>query len=246
MGTKDHEYTRVLLDDFKAETINASRRGHPQHTRLYKRLLKTRTMTWRPQRRICPPFADIVAKIDRYIPGSNIKVINATTTMKSSWIPCQHFRGRNKLGRASRSRIFLVSYYGRNPRTPRADTVLQHARMYGYRTEDIGVTPCFSRERLADHFESYTRWKSPPGSPEKIPGRLFRGAVHTGAWTATRSQCFRPEHIGYDVEGRSYNPRNRCGPRNQGKNTDWLDDQLRNIGMPRRARHYHRRLFRVD
>ena len=37
------------------------------------------------------------------------------------------FVGGNKLGRGVTIKNLLVSYYGRHPRNPQADTVLQHA-----------------------------------------------------------------------------------------------------------------------
>ena len=49
------------------------------------------------------------------------------------------FIGGNKLGRGVTIKNLLVSYYGRNPKRAKADTVLQHARMYGYRKKDLGV-----------------------------------------------------------------------------------------------------------
>lgn len=62
------------------------------------------------------------------------------------------FVGGNKLGRGVTIPNLITSYYGRNPKRPNSDTVLQHARMYGYRQAHIGVTRLFLPEKLAEHF----------------------------------------------------------------------------------------------
>lgn len=79
MSTKDHEYTRQLLDDFKAATISAFKnKTSVAYTALQKALKEAYDDLVSTEKSI-PLFTDIVAKIEFYIPGSNIKLINATT-----------------------------------------------------------------------------------------------------------------------------------------------------------------------
>jgi hypothetical protein len=80
-------------------------------------------------------FADLVEAIGFFSPGIMVKLVNGETdedvAVKS---PFNLFVGGNKLGRGVTIKNLLVSYYGRHPKKPQADTVLQHARMYGYLT----------------------------------------------------------------------------------------------------------------
>ena len=79
-------------------------------------------------------FDDLVEAIEFFSPGITVKLVNKETdvdvAVKS---PYNLFVGGNKLGRGVTIKNLLVSYYGRHPKKPQADTVLQHARMYGYR-----------------------------------------------------------------------------------------------------------------
>ncbi|MBV2197144.1 Z1 domain-containing protein [Bacillus velezensis] len=50
----------------------------------------------------------------------------------------------------------LVTYYGRSSQAPKVDTILQHARMYGYRERDLGVLRFFTSYSIAEIFtEAY-------------------------------------------------------------------------------------------
>ena len=90
----------------------------------------------------------------------------------------------------------LVSYYGRNPKRAKADTVLQHARMYGYRKKDIGVTRLFLPQILADRFQEIHEMEgSLRNLLEKVPDGAFEGLYITGAWDATRRNVTDPSLI---------------------------------------------------
>ena len=228
-STKDHEYTRLVLDDFKGSVIEAfkskpSTKYNSVEKGLqdaYDDLAKTQTSL--------PPFSEILAKIQFYIPGANIKLINATTSEEIKLDSVFNiFVGGNKLGRGVTIKNLLVSYYGRNPKTPRADTVLQHARMYGYRHGDLGVTRLFLPQRLADHFESIHEMES--SLRELLKNRdSFEGLYISGTWKPTRSNVLDPNTIGYYVEGSSYNPRKPLRTAAAKKNTDWLTQELLSI-----------------
>lgn len=91
-------------------------------------------------------FDELVEAIGFFSPGITVKLVNGETdedvAVRS---PYNLFVGGNKLGRGVTIKNLLVSYYGRNPKRPQADTVLQHARMYGYRRKDIGLLRLVSR-----------------------------------------------------------------------------------------------------
>ena len=228
MGTKDHEYTRLLLDDFKGDTINAFKdKSSAKYAALekgikeaYQDLSNTESL---------PPFADILSKIERYIPGANIKLINAISNddIKLDSV-FNVFVGGNKLGRGVTIKNLLVSYYGRNPKTPRADTVLQHARMYGYRQRDLGVIRLFLPPKLAAHFKSIHEMEK--SLRELLQNRdNFEGLYISGAWSPTRGNVLDPNTIGYYVEGGSYNPRKPLRTSAAIRTTQWLDEQLQHV-----------------
>ena len=218
------------MDDFKAATIIAFKNKPSAAYVTLQKALKEAYNDLATTETFLPPLTDIIAKIEFYIPGCNIKLINATTSEEIKLDSVFNiFVGGNKLGRGVTIKNLLVSYYGRNPRTPRADTVLQHARMYGYRKEDLGVTRLFLPQRLDNHFTSiHEMEKSLRHLLKKYTG-CFEGLYISGDWTATRSNVLDPNTIGYYVEGSSYNPRKPLRTKDSKKNTDWLNDQLRSV-----------------
>ena len=175
------------------------------------------------------PFADILSKIERYMPGANIKLVNAISNDEIKLDSVFNlFVGGNKLGRGVTIKNLLVSYYGRNPKTPRADTVLQHARMYGYRQKDLGVTRLFLPPRLAAHFRSIHEMEK--SLRELLKNReTFEGLYISGTWAPTRSNILDPNTIGYYVEGSSYNPRKPLRTATVKKTTDWLTGELQKV-----------------
>jgi len=61
------------------------------------------------------------------------------------------FVGGNILDRGITIPNLIAFYYGRNPRTMQADTVLQHSRMYGNRDRrDLAVTRFFTSRDVYD------------------------------------------------------------------------------------------------
>jgi len=231
MSTKDHEYTRRVLDDFKGDVISAFKSKPSSKYAAVEKALKEGYDDLAKTQKSLPPFSDILAKIQFYIPGANIKLINATTSDEIKLDSVFNiFVGGNKLGRGVTIKNLLVSYYGRNPKTPRADTVLQHARMYGYRHGELGVTRLFLPQRLADHFKSiHEMEKSLRDLVKKYQDGCFEGLYISGQWAPTRSNILDPNTIGYYVEGSSYNPRHPLRTAAAKKVTQWLDGQLSNV-----------------
>jgi Z1 domain-containing protein len=229
MGTKDHEYTRLLLDDFKGDTISAFKNKSSAKYKAMEKGIKDACDDLSKTDQSLPPFADILEKIERYMPGSNIKLINAISNDEIKLDSVFNiFVGGNKLGRGVTIKNLLVSYYGRNPKTPRADTVLQHARMYGYRQKDLGVTRLFLPPRLAAHFRSIHEMEK--SLRELLKNRdTFEGLYISGDWNATRSNVLDPNTIGYYVEGSSYNPRKPLRTVAAKKTTDWLNEELQKV-----------------
>jgi hypothetical protein len=137
-----------------------------------------------------------------------VKLVNGETdedvAVKS---PYNLFVGGNKLGRGVTIKNLLVSYYGRNPRTPQADTVLQHARMYGYRRKDIGLLRLFLPQQLHVVFRAINKMER--GLRNLIaerPTEEFRGVYLESGISPTRKNILAPGSIGVYSGGSTYNP----------------------------------------
>ena len=153
-------------------------------------------------------FEDLVEAIGFFSPGITVKLVNGQTdedvAVKS---PYNLFVGGNKLGRGVTIKNLLVSYYGRNPKTPQADTVLQHARMYGYRRKDIGLLRLFLPRELHTVFRAINRMER--GLRDLIarkPTEAFRGIYLESGLNPTRRNILAPGSIGVYSGGSTYNP----------------------------------------
>jgi Z1 domain len=153
-------------------------------------------------------FNDLLEAIAFYSPGITVKLVNGETdedvAVRS---PYNLFVGGNKLGRGVTIKNLLVSYYGRNPKRPQADTVLQHARMYGYRRKDIGLLRLFLPNELHVVFKAIHKMES--SLRELIahnPSEEFRGIYIESGLSATRKNVLAPGSIGVYAGGSIYNP----------------------------------------
>ena len=153
-------------------------------------------------------FEDLLKAIEFFSPGTTVKLVNGETdedvAVKS---PFNLFVGGNKLGRGVTIKNLLVSYYGRHPKRPQADTVLQHARMYGYRRKDIGLLRLFLPHQLHVVFKAINKMER--GLRDLIarrPTEEFRGIYVESGLSATRKNVLAPGSIGVYTGGSIYNP----------------------------------------
>ena len=153
-------------------------------------------------------FEKLLKDIEFLSPGIVVKVVNGETdedvAVRS---PYNLFVGGNKLGRGVTIKNLLVSYYGRHPRRPQADTVLQHARMYGYRRKDIGLLRLFLPGELHVVFQAIYRMEC--GLRNLIvqnPSEEFRGVYVESGLSPTRRNVLAPGSIGVYSGGSIYNP----------------------------------------
>ncbi len=179
-----------------------------------------------------PPFEEVIEKIKFYLGGANIRLINAQSsdeiTLSSTY---NIFIGGNKLGRGVTIKNLLVSYYGRNPKRPNADTVLQHARMYGYRQNDLGVTRLFLPERLAENFTLIHEMENALRElVDKYPEGKFEVLYISSPLSATRKNVLDPDSLVAYVAGESINPRYPLRTPEISSHTSWLDQRLQSIG----------------
>lgn len=231
MSTRDHAFIRTLIDSFKESTINAFQKPASSAYLAMMKGLREAYDDLKTTETGLPALDEIVAKIDFYIKGANIKLVNASSSDEIRLDSVfNFFVGGNKLGRGVTIKNLLVSYYGRNPRRPNADTVLQHARMYGYRQRDIGVTRLFLPQVLADHFTSIHQMETALRDLlQKYPDGRFEGIYISGQWEPTRRNVLDPNSLGFYLAGASYNPKYPLRTAAAAKNTTWLDAELRSI-----------------
>lgn len=154
------------------------------------------------------PFNDLVDAVAFFSPGIAVKLVNGETDEDVAVnSPYNLFVGGNKLGRGVTIKNLLVSYYGRNPKKPQADTVLQHARMYGYRRKDIGLLRLFLPPNLYTTFRAIHKMEK--GLRDLIgrnSNETFRGLYVESGLSATRKNVLAPGAIGSYTGGSNYSP----------------------------------------
>jgi len=177
-------------------------------------------------------FEGLVDAIGFLSPGITVKLVNGETdedvAVKS---PYNLFVGGNKLGRGVTIKNLLVSYYGRHPKKPQADTVLQHARMYGYRRKDIGLLRLFLPRELHIVFKAINKMER--GLRELIarrPTEEFRGVYVESGLSATRRNVLAPGAIGMYSGGSNYNPAQIMRDETVKTSTDKIDKKLAALG----------------
>jgi hypothetical protein len=169
--------------------------------------------------------------IEFFSPGTHVKLVNGQTDEDVAVMsPYNLFVGGNKLGRGVTIKNLLVSYYGRHPKRPQADTVLQHARMYGYRRQDIGLLRLFLPEELHRVFKAIHKMER--GLRELIsrrPTEKFRGIYLEGNLSGTRKSVLAPASIGVYSAGSNYNPAQILRDETTISHTQKIDHRLKDV-----------------
>jgi hypothetical protein len=204
--TSDHAHIVNLLRKYKSDLSTKLKAKNPAVIKRLRDAYEDLAATHAGLR--TTSFDDLLETVEFFSPGITVKLVNGETdedvAVKS---PYNLFVGGNKLGRGVTIKNLLVSYYGRNPRTPQADTVLQHARMYGYRRKDIGLLRLFLPQQLHIVFRAINRMER--GLRELIernPSEEFRGVYVESSLSPTRKNILAPGAIGVYSAGSIYNP----------------------------------------
>ena len=204
--TSDHKHIVDLLHKYKAELpagIKAKNSGLLKRLKAaYDDLAKTHTGLKNTE------FGVLLDAIEFFSPGTHVKLVNGETDEDVAVMsPYNLFVGGNKLGRGVTIKNLLVSYYGRHPKRPQADTVLQHARMYGYRRKDIGLLRLFLPEELHRVFKAINKMERALRELiSRRPSEQFRGIYIEGGLSATRKNVLAPGSLGVYTGGSNYNP----------------------------------------
>lgn len=99
-----------------------------------------------------PPLAVLVADLVSRLPRRNIFEINSNSDVEEYPRAINFLVGGNILGRGITIENLLVTYYLRAAKISQMDTVLQHARMFGYRSKILRYTRLFSPQSLVERF----------------------------------------------------------------------------------------------
>jgi hypothetical protein len=102
-----------------------------------------------------PSFEEVISEAARAIASTEVIEINSKTGAGVSPSPSRRhtlYIGGTKIGRGVTIKNLLVTYYGRDALYPQIDTVLQHARMYGYRQAELPAIRIYLPQNLGIRF----------------------------------------------------------------------------------------------
>jgi hypothetical protein len=228
--TDDHKHIVELLRKYKADLASGL---EAKNAKLVSRLRAAFDDLAETHKGLAKAnFDQLLSRIKFLSAGIYVKLVNGETDEDVALhAPYNLFVGGNKLGRGVTIKNLLVSYYGRHPKTPQADTVLQHARMYGYRRKDIGLLRLWLPPELHAVFTAINEMER---SLRKLiadrPDEEFRGVYLENGLQATRRNVLVPGAIGVYTGGGTYNPAQILRDDASTKNTVKLDKLLADIG----------------
>jgi hypothetical protein len=227
--TSDHKHIVELLRKYKADLGSGLK---VKNAKLIARLRAAFDDLAGTHKQLAKAdFNKLLSRIEFLSAGIAVKLVNGETDEDVALhAPYNLFVGGNKLGRGVTIKNLLVSYYGRHPRTPQADTVLQHARMYGYRRKDIGLLRLWLPPELHEVFRAINEMEL---SLRKLiaesPDEEFRGVYLENGLQATRRSVLVPGAVGVYTGGSTYNPAQILRDDVGAKHTNELDKLLANI-----------------
>jgi len=99
-----------------------------------------------------PQFDAILERIRKRLPRREVPLVNSANSPVEFGRQLNFIVGGNILGRGLTIDNLLVTYYLRRARVSQMDTVLQHARMFGYRRALMPYTRVFLPDSLAARF----------------------------------------------------------------------------------------------
>lgn len=156
-----------------------------------------------------PSFQDVVDDLAQFIVGTEIQILNSDKEQEQPSYDRRYniLIGGTKLARGVTIKNLLVTYYGRQALTTNMDTMLQHARMYGYREKDLDVTRLFVTEDVAERFRLINESEEALRDIiQRYPNEVYRGIYIGQRLHATRSNVLNPNTVGAYAAGSSYFP----------------------------------------
>ncbi|MEX0650178.1 MAG: Z1 domain-containing protein [Candidatus Andersenbacteria bacterium] len=137
---------RTFVDDIYKKLLTDASKIEEELKVAYNELKKTATDV--------PALPQLKQTMIRQLGAKKILVINAATKRQgiSYGNSINFLIGGNTLGRGIAIPKLLVTYYTRGGRISQMDTMHQHARMFGYRKEELPYTRLFVPRMLYDRF----------------------------------------------------------------------------------------------
>lgn len=224
--TDDHKHIVALLHKYKTDLADGVKKGDSRVMNRLEAAYADLAATHEGIRQY--GFSPLIEAIEFFSRGTAIKLVNGETDEDVAvQSPYNLFVGGNKLGRGVTIKNLLVSYYGRHPKKPQADTVLQHARMYGYRRKDIGLLRLFLPPQLHTVFKAIHKMeRSLRDLISRRPGEEFRGIYIETGLEATRRNVLAPGAVGVYSGGSNYNPAQVLRDASVSKHTEKIDKKL--------------------
>jgi hypothetical protein len=99
-----------------------------------------------------PPFLEILERVKKRLPRREVPIVNSANSPVEFGRQLNFIVGGNILGRGLTIDNLLVTYYLRRAKVSQMDTVLQHARMFGYRSRLMPYTRVFLPDSLGARF----------------------------------------------------------------------------------------------
>jgi len=157
----DHTLSTKLVEEFKnqfaIELGIADRRSIDDIEPSFKKKLESSYANLQKTFNNIPKLEDILKEAAKKIASTQVKEINAKTGGGVDRDPLSRhtlYIGGTKISRGVTVKNLLVTYYGRDTKSGIAqiDTVLQHARMYGYRQNELPAIRIYLPLHLAQRF----------------------------------------------------------------------------------------------
>lgn len=182
-----------------------------------------------------PDFMTIIEYLKDTLGMNNIQVINSETGNSPNYKHLYNFIvGGNKLSRGITIKNLITTYYARNPKAAKVDTMNQHARMYGYRTDELDITRVFLTSKTANRFASIARTDDELRNiiiNDLIEGEIIPIYIDGADLDATRSNVYSPDEVGIFKSGmKTFPHRPKYKKQDVEDKTRTIDDLLDQYG----------------
>jgi hypothetical protein len=153
-----------------------------------------------------PSFDIIIERIKKRLPRRVVPVVNSASNADNFGRELNFIVGGNILGRGLTIDNLLVTYYIRRAKISQMDTVLQHARMFGYRQPIMSYTRVFLPESLGARFHFIHNAEHNLRQQLVVNGDLAQIAVETmSSLRATRLNVLDTRNLAaYEPGGHIY------------------------------------------
>jgi hypothetical protein len=203
MRRDEHKKVADLIKHYLDE-IYACLRGDAPADAVRLSLLRGRTELGRTVQSL-PSEPEVEAYIRKRLQNREVKIVNSDQDPAKFGPSLNFIIGGNILGRGLTIENLLVTYYLRSAKVAQLDTMLQHARMFGYRTEDQAYLRVYLPELQAVRFHEIHKSEEElrsllvsdhdrAGVPVAVAGNLR--ATRLGVLDVRTLQVFKPgQHL---------------------------------------------------